>query len=126
MSTFRSSLKALAALVLVAWVSVAGAQPQTTDGVITDEKGMSLYWWDNDLTVPGKSACTGVCTLSWPPLLARDGAQPAGDYSLIVRDDGQQQWAYKGRPLYLWANDKKPGDRSGDGFRGGVWHLAKP
>ena len=126
MSTSRSSLKALAALALVVWVSVAGAQPTTTDGVITDEKGMSLYWWDNDLTVPGKSACTGVCTLSWPPVLAKDGAQAVGDYSLIVRDDGKQQWAYKGRPLYLWANDKKPGDRSGDGFRGGVWHLAKP
>mgnify|MGYP006194362377 CR=1 FL=1 len=54
------------------------------------------------------------------------GAKAAGDYSLIVREDGQQQWAYKGRPLYRWANDKKPGDRSGDGFRGGVWHLAKP
>ena len=126
MSTSRCSLKALAALALVAWVSVAGAQPTTTDGVITDEKGMSLYWWDNDLTVPGKSACTGVCTLSWPPMLAKDGAQAVGDYSLIVREDGKQQWAYKGRPLYLWANDKKPGDRSGDGFRGGVWHLAKP
>jgi predicted lipoprotein with Yx(FWY)xxD motif len=59
-------------------------------------------------------------------MLAKAGAQAAGDYSLIVREDGKQQWAYKGRPLYLWANDKKPGDRSVDGFRGGVWHLAKP
>ena len=59
MRTSRPSLKALAALALVVCASVAGAQPTTTDGVITDEKGMSLYWWDNDLTVPGKSACTG-------------------------------------------------------------------
>lgn len=126
MSTFRSSLKALAALALVAWVSVAGAQPQTTDGVITDEKGMSLYWWDNDLTVPGKSVCNGPCSMSWPPMLAKAGAAPVGDYSLILRDDGKQQWAYKSRPLYRWVNDNKPGDSQGEGMRGGSWHLAKP
>jgi predicted lipoprotein with Yx(FWY)xxD motif len=34
------------------------------------------------------------------------------------------QWAYNGRPLYLWQKDKKPGDVTGDGV-GGVWHVAK-
>lgn len=126
MITSRSFLKALTALVLVAWTSVAGAQPKTTDGVITDEDGMSLYWWDNDLTVPGKSVCNGPCSMSWPPLLAKEGAKAVGDYSFILRNDGQQQWAFKNRPLYRWANDSKPGDHQGDGMRGGSWHLAKP
>ncbi|MEO8186844.1 MAG: hypothetical protein ABI580_05700, partial [Burkholderiaceae bacterium] len=42
-----------------------------------------------------------------------------------TRDDGAKQWAYKGQPLYQWANDKKPGDKTGDGV-GGVWKIAKP
>ena len=48
-----------------------------------------------------------------------------GDYSVITRDDGQLQWAFKGKPLYHWAKDSKPGDRTGDGFNQ-VWHLARP
>lgn len=102
------------------------AQPKAVDGVLTDSKGMTLYVWDNDLTAPGKSLCVGVCVLSWPPFLAADDAKPTGDYTLVVRDDGKKQWAYKGRPLYLWVNDNKPGDRTGDGFRGGIWHLVQP
>lgn len=126
MNRLHPFLRTVASLALIACASVASAQPTVHDGVLTDDKGMSLYWWDNDLTMPGKSVCTGACTLSWPPFLAPEGAKAAGDYSLITRSDGQTQWAYKGKPLYRWVNDKKPGDRTGDGFRGGTWHLAKP
>lgn len=125
MNTFHRSLKVLPALVLTLWVSAVGAQPKTTGGIVTDEKGMSLYVWDNDLTVPGKSACNGPCALTWMPMLARKDAKAFGDYTLLVRDDGQSQWAYKGRPLYRFANDKQPGDHKGDGARG-IWHLVKP
>jgi hypothetical protein len=57
---------------------------------------------------------------------AASGAMPMGDYSIITRDDGTKQWAYKGRPLYTWKNDKKPGDITGDGFLNGAWHIAQP
>lgn len=43
----------------------------------------------------------------------------------ITRDDGAKQWAYKGKPLYLWTKDTKPGDKTGDGVNG-VWKIAKP
>ena len=43
----------------------------------------------------------------------------------MTRDDGKTQLAYKGKPLYFWAKDSKPGDRTGDGFNK-VWRLAKP
>lgn len=114
----------LPALVVLAFSALA--QPRVVDGVLTDPNGMTLYVWDNDLTVPGKTQCVGVCVLSWPPLLAADGDKPSGDYTLIVLDDGKKQWTYKGRPLYRWANDAKPGDRTGDGFRAGTWHLVRP
>ena len=49
-----------------------------------------------------------------------------GDYTIITRDDGSKQWAYKSRPLYIWKNDNKPGDITGDGFLNGAWHIAQP
>jgi predicted lipoprotein with Yx(FWY)xxD motif len=51
--------------------------------------------------------------------------QAAGDYTVITRDDGKKQWALKGKPLYYWAKDTKPGDKTGDNV-GTVWHVVKP
>ena len=98
---------------------------QTAIGpVLTDGKDMTLYVFDKD--APGKSNCNGGCAKNWPPLMADAGAQALGDYSVVKRDDGGSQWAYKGRPLYGWVKDQKPGDTSGDGFLNGAWHAAKP
>lgn len=38
---------------------------------------------------------------------------PSGSFSSVQRGMGRQ-WAYKGKPLYLWKDDKKPGDITGD------------
>jgi predicted lipoprotein with Yx(FWY)xxD motif len=43
----------------------------------------------------------------------------------VTRDDGSKQWAYKGKPLYTWVKDAKPGDVTGDGVNS-VWHIAQP
>jgi predicted lipoprotein with Yx(FWY)xxD motif len=117
---------AVGSLALGLWVSLADAQPKIVDGALTDEAGMSLYYWDNDPPGGFKSICIGVCTLSWPPMIAKSDASAFGAYTIITREDGKRQWVYKGRPLYRWVNDQKPGDRTGDGFRHGIWHLAKP
>jgi len=45
---------------------------------------------------------------------------------MITREDGTKQWAYKGKPLYVFAKDAKPGDTMGDGFLNGAWHIATP
>ena len=92
--------------------------------IFTDSKGMTLYTFDRDAT-PGKSACNGPCAQNWPPLAATAAATPMGDWSVVTRDDGSKQWAYKDKPLYTWAKDTKPGDVTGDGFNS-VWHAAKP
>jgi predicted lipoprotein with Yx(FWY)xxD motif len=92
--------------------------------ILTDAKGMTLYVFDRD--TGGKSACAGPCASNWPPLTAAADAQPAGGYTIVARDDGGRQWAYKGQPLYTWKNDKKPGDVTGDGFNNNTWHIAKP
>ena len=92
--------------------------------VLTDSHGMTLYTFAKDSK--GKSACNGGCAANWPPLMAKAGEKGGKGYSTITRADGSLQWAYKGKPLYTWKNDKKPGDITGDGFLNGAWHIAKP
>jgi predicted lipoprotein with Yx(FWY)xxD motif len=64
-----------------------------------DAKGMTLYTFDKD--VGGKSACNGPCATSWPPFMAVAGSKASGDWTLVTRDDGSSQWAYKGKPLSM-------------------------
>ncbi|MFC3674118.1 COG4315 family predicted lipoprotein [Ferrovibrio xuzhouensis] len=93
--------------------------------VLVDGKGMTLYTFDKD-TMPGKSVCNGPCAQNWPPLPVSAGAEASGDWSVVSRDDGSKQWAYKGKPLYTWVKDQKPGDTTGNGFLNNAWHVAKP
>ena len=101
-----------------------GAPARTADGVLVGSNGMTLYTFDRD-TTPGKSVCNGPCATNWPPLTAAAGSAASGDWSVITRDDGARQWAYKSKPVYFWAKDQKPGDRTGDGFNN-LWRLARP
>jgi predicted lipoprotein with Yx(FWY)xxD motif len=90
---------------------------------LVDAKGMTLYTFDKDQG--GKSACNGGCAANWPPLAATAGSSASGEWTITTRDDGSTQWAYKGKPLYTFAKDAKPGDTMGDDFKN-VWHTAKP
>lgn len=89
--------------------------------VLTDANGMTLYTFDKD--TPGVSNCYDDCAVKWPPLFAADDAQDDGEFTVVTRTDGTRMWAHKGWPLYLWINDKAPGDITGD-MVGGVWHTA--
>ena len=103
-------------------VLAAEAPVKKSDGVLVNASGMTLYTFDKD--PEGKSVCNGPCAANWPPLAAAADATPAGAYTVVTRDDGAKQWAHKGKPLYLWVKDQKPGDRTGDGFNG-VWRVVK-
>ncbi|HEX4943074.1 MAG TPA: hypothetical protein VFV55_01905 [Usitatibacteraceae bacterium] len=103
----------------------AQAPTKTAGGVLTNAAGMTLYTFDKDEAGKGKSACNGPCATNWPPLMAAADAKATGDYSIVTRDDGGKQWAFKGKPLYGWAKDQKPGDKTGDGVNK-VWHVATP
>jgi predicted lipoprotein with Yx(FWY)xxD motif len=95
---------------------------KAADGTLTNGAGMTLYTFDRD--AGGKSACNGPCATNWPPLSVIGDAKSMGDWTIIARDDGSKQWAYKGKPLYGWSKDTKPGDKTGDGVNN-VWHVAK-
>jgi len=116
---------ALLASIFAACAQTAPAKPADTakGKALVDGKGMTLYVFDRD--APGKSNCNGPCATNWPPLTAGADAKPSSDWTIITRDDGGKQWAYKGRPLYAWSKDAKPGDVTGDGVNN-VWHIAAP
>ena len=127
----RAGIALIAAAVMVTAAVAQTTAPakvaDTSKGkALVDGKGMTLYVFDKDKDMPGKSACNGPCAENWPVLLASDSDKASGDWSVVTRDDGKKMWAYKGRPLYTWKNDKAPGDVDGDGKLNGAWHIAAP
>ena len=86
----------------LAQVTMGGVKA-TADG-LNAPTGMPLYTFARD-TTPGKSACNGPCATAWPPLSAAATDKDAGDWTVITREDGSKQWAYKGQPLYTYAKD---------------------
>jgi predicted lipoprotein with Yx(FWY)xxD motif len=119
---YKSFALALACALILA--ACAGTPAKMDAGMLTGATGMTLYTFDRDTVGNGKSVCNGPCAVNWPPLMASEGARASGEYTIIARDDGKKQWALKGKPLYYWAKDQKPGDRTGDGF-GNIWQVAR-
>ena len=121
---FRIPALGAAAALLAACAAMSPPPPATaSNGALVGPNGMTLYTFDRD--TGGKSMCNGPCATNWPPLMAPAGASATGDWSIVTRDDGSRQWAHKGKPVYYWIKDSKPGDRTGDGVNN-VWRLARP
>ena len=122
---FKSTLAGVVmALALAACAGMSSTPAKFTDGVMTNSAGMTLCAFDKDTAGSGKSVCNGPCAKNWPPLMAAADDKPGDGWSIVTRDDGGKQWAYRGKPLYLWSKDQKPGDRTGDGFIN-AWHIIK-
>lgn len=107
-------------------VDGSGAQSATR----IDRDGFTLYTFENDRNDTdgdgaGDSDCNGACAVTWPPLYAEAGATDWGDFTVIERDDSTRQWAFKGLPLYFFANDTAAGDTNGEGI-GNIWFVARP
>lgn len=114
----------LTAILLGGCASMSNAPAKVADGVLTGPNGMTLYTFDKDVAGSSKSVCNGPCATNWPPLTATETDQASGDFTVIPRDDGRKQWAFKGKPLHFWSKDSKPGDKTGDGFNK-VWQVAR-
>ena len=119
----RHLAAAVAVLAVSACAHLTGTQhARTVDGVLVNNAGMTLYTFDKDQ--PGKSNCNGQCAVNWPPLAAKADDKASGAWTVVTRDDGSKQWAYKAKPLYTWIKDQKAGDKTGDGVNN-VWRIAK-
>jgi predicted lipoprotein with Yx(FWY)xxD motif len=126
---------ALLAILAVPAAGVAGAAhgkrvaktEEASDGstVLANLRGRTLY----SLSVEkhGKFICTAGCLSVWHPLLVPAGTKPKGPVALgtVTRPEGKTQVTYRGRPLYSFAEDSKPGETNGEGIRDvGTWHAA--
>jgi predicted lipoprotein with Yx(FWY)xxD motif len=90
--------------------------------ILTTPDGRTVYVFDHDR--PGVSSCYNSCATIWRPVIAPGTAQPFGEMTIIMRNDGARQWAYNGRPLYVYANDRAPGDVAGNG-QAETWHVVQ-
>lgn len=115
----------LSASILTASAAVVGTPstvPTFQKGVLADQHGMTLYVFAKDTA--GTSNCYDACAALWPPSLAPSDAKPADHFSTIARKDGGSQWAYDGKPLYLFSKDTAPGQQNGNGIKG-LWSVIK-
>lgn len=138
-SEFKLSCVLLLGLVGFAAASPTSSPPPgigrglTIEGpVFTNAEGMTLYFGDGASCTSEQQASVSFAAgggVNWkhpvaidlplscvhknPPLLARVGAQPMGQWTLINRADGTRQWAYNGRALHMSVKDKSPGEANG-------------
>ena len=99
-------------------VAYDSASQRLVGGTNSTNPGFTLYAFDSDLGSAG-STCNDSCATNWPPVLVTDGevANISG-LSLITRDDGSSQAAYKGRPVYFYSGDTEASDTSGQSVSG--------
>ena len=105
-------------------VAYDSASQRLVGGTNSTNPGFTLYAFDSDLGSAG-STCNDSCATNWPPVLVTDGevANISG-LSLVTRDDGSSQAAYKGRPLYFYSGDTEASDTSGQSVSG-WWKLGQ-
>ncbi len=49
----------------------------------------------------------------WTPIYAPSVAQPLGEFTVMMREDGTKQWAYRGSPMYTYRGDYSTSDVNG-------------
>ncbi len=105
-------LKPADGMVLPYGISVAEVNEANGQTLVGSNK-MPLYAYDGDIS-SGKCG-DKACPSDWKPLLAGQLANAMGDFTVVDRADGIQQWAYKGHPLFSYSGDLDLGDANGMG-----------
>ena len=96
---------------------------------LVNETGFTLYYFQNDSSVQGMSACDDDCAKIWKPFYVEALTLPDSlnsfNFATIERADGSKQMTFKNWPLYLYSDDSSPGDVRGNG-RDDLWHVIDP
>lgn len=109
--------------------TVKVASNTTFGAIMTDSTGKTLYFFSND--AQGTPTCKDGCAAVWPTFyveesaLTVDSSLNKADFTTVTRPDGTKQTAYKGWPLYYYAQDAAAGEVKGDNV-GTIWFVAKP
>jgi predicted lipoprotein with Yx(FWY)xxD motif len=88
-------------------VAEAGGQ------ALVDSRGILLYAFDGDPNRDRPNCGASPCPGRFVPLESGMLATSVGDFTVINRDDGTPQWAYRGRVLYTYEGDVDLGDANG-------------
>ncbi|MGC0269896.1 hypothetical protein ACPROK_09965 [Glutamicibacter soli] len=94
--------------------------------IATDQRGMSIYQFDEDTQNSGASSCTGGCLDLWPPVPSgpaslSDAKGITGKLGTITGADGKPQLTLNGWPMYYYVSDSKPGDTKGQAVSDVWW-----
>lgn len=100
-------------IVRPAGIKVAEAMAAPGRVLVTD-KGRTLYAYTGDL------ANDRALLDRWMPLRASQLDLPVGDFQVIERKDGFNQWSWRGKPLYTYREDMEEGDLNGAGLVAGM------
>ncbi len=107
-------------------VAKTARNPALHETVLVTRAGMTLYSLSAE--THGRFICTNASCLSlWTPLVVKHRVRPTGVGMLatVKRPDGRTQVTYRGRPLYTFNEDRRPGDAEGNGFKDvGTWLAA--
>ena len=96
--------------------------------ILTDTQGRTLYYFTPDTAL--KTACTGSCAQTWPPLLFTGTGTPTASTSLpgtlaVFQNANGTQVIYNDHPLYTYSGDSAAGQTNGEGLFG-KWFVATP
>ncbi|MEV4199610.1 hypothetical protein [Micromonospora globbae] len=97
--------------------------------VVLDGQGFTLYRFDRDSASPSRSNCVEGCLLEWLPVLVSEKIKFANldpaRLGSVARADGTRQVTVGGWPVYRFADDRVPGQVSGQGADG-LWFVVAP
>jgi len=80
---------------------------------------LPLYIFDGE--PEGQSTCDKTCSAVWPIIQAQRNDKPMGLWTVVQRDDGRLQWAFRNKPVYTYFEDS-PNDARGIG-KNMDWYL---
>jgi predicted lipoprotein with Yx(FWY)xxD motif len=96
--------------------------------ILVDGSGRTVYLFEKDKG--SRSACSGACAASWPPVTVSGTPKPGPGISAKLlgttrRSDGTMEVTYAGHPLYRYSGDAKAGDTNGEGSTafGAAWYT---
>lgn len=64
---------------------------------------LALYIFEGE--PEGQSTCDKTCSAVWPIIQAQRSDKPMGLWTIVQRDDGRLQWAFRNKPLYTYFED---------------------
>ena len=85
-------------------------------GLLANKESRAVYAFDEE-AAPGVD-CDDMCTELWFPIVAPALARATGLWTIIERETGVRQWAFRGQPLYTYTLDQGEDWQVGTDVRG--------